>query len=58
MILRTFLAKVEDEVNLRPMASRPVCILPTGARDQSFVLCLTIVDFFIWGALSDERRGL
>jgi hypothetical protein len=53
--------EVEVEVNLRPTASRPVCPgvgLPSGARDQIFVFCLTIAGFLVWGALSGERMGL
>jgi hypothetical protein len=36
----------EVEVNLRPTASQPVCLgigIPSGAHDQIFVFCLTIV---------------
>jgi hypothetical protein len=49
------------EVKLRPTVSRPVCLvvgLPSGAHDQIFVFCLTIVGFLTCGALSDKRMGL
>jgi hypothetical protein len=49
---------VEVEVNLRPTVSLPVCLgvrLPSGAHDQIFVFCLTIVGFLLWSALSDEK---
>jgi hypothetical protein len=32
--------------------------LPSGAHDQIFVSFLTIASFVLWGALSDERKGL
>jgi hypothetical protein len=53
--------EVEVEINLRQTVSRPVCLgvgLPSGAHEQIFVLCLTIVGVFILGDLSDERMGL
>jgi hypothetical protein len=49
------------EVKLRPTVSRPVCLgvgLPSGTHDQNFFFCLTVAGFLMWGALSDERRGL
>jgi hypothetical protein len=54
-------SKVEVEVNLRLLVSRPVCLgveLPYGAHDQIFVFSLTIAGFFMWGTPSDERMGL
>jgi hypothetical protein len=57
-LLSIFEVEVEVEVNLRPTISRPVCLgvrLSSGAHDQIFVFCLTIVGFLMWGALSDER---
>jgi hypothetical protein len=53
--------EVEVEVNLRPTVSRPVHLgagLPSGAHDQIFVFCLTIVGFLMCGTLSDEKMGL
>jgi hypothetical protein len=52
---------LEVEVNLRPTISRPVCLdvgLRSEAYDQIFVFRLTIVGFFIWGTISDERMGM
>jgi hypothetical protein len=57
-LLSIFEVEVEVEVKLRPTISRPVCLgvrLSSGAHDQIFVFCLTIVGFLMWGALSDER---
>jgi hypothetical protein len=53
-------SKVEVEVNLRPMVSRPVCLgvgFPSGAYDQIFFLSDSC-GFFMWGTLFDERMGL
>jgi hypothetical protein len=32
--------------------------LTSGEFDQTFVFCLTIAGFLMWGTLSDERTGL
>jgi hypothetical protein len=58
---RSYRFYVEVDVDLRPTVSRPVCLgvgLPSGACDQIFVFCLTIVGFLMCGTLSDERTGL
>jgi hypothetical protein len=60
-ILLFWLNWTEVEVTLRPTVSRPVCLgvgFPSGPHDKIFPFCLIIVDFLIWGTLSDERMGL
>jgi hypothetical protein len=34
------------------------CQTPSRAQDQIFVKCQTVAGLLIWGALSDERKGL
>jgi hypothetical protein len=46
---------------LRPTVRRPSCLginHPSGAYDQIFYCCQTVVGLLMWGALSDERTGL
>jgi hypothetical protein len=59
--LLTSSTKVEVEVQLQPTASRPVYLgvgLPSGAHGQILVFSLTIVGFWMWGAISAERMCL
>jgi hypothetical protein len=49
------------EIKLRPTVSWQVflgVVLPSGAHDHSFVFCVTVAAFLMWGALFDERMGL
>jgi hypothetical protein len=46
---------------LRPTVSLSVCVgvkHPSGAQDQIFFYCQTVVGLLTWRALSDERTGL
>jgi hypothetical protein len=60
--LNTALVKVKVQVTLRLTVSQSVskssCRAPSGAHDQIFITLLTVTVLFLWGALSDERRGL
>jgi hypothetical protein len=46
---------------LRQTVSRSVCLgirHPFVAYNQIFIHCLTVTCLLMWGALSDERKGL
>jgi hypothetical protein len=63
MFIQSFINLLKTEkvkVTLRPMVSRPVCLVsnPTCGPKPDFYYWQTVACLLMWGALSEERTGL